>query len=127
MLICLILWLRPTHQPHGGRDCVCLERPFPIRGSGPEEPFNKLEGREGGGQETPLEQGGGGRIQGRHKDTHSGGEGVKKAGSKEVEAQGRRDKERHSPGPCPSCNQTSIISFNTGAAVFSQMPGAYGG
>lgn len=50
LFICLILWLRPTHQPHGGRDHVCLDTAFPIRGAGPEEPFNTLEGREGEGR-----------------------------------------------------------------------------
>ena len=43
----------------GGRDHVCLDVAFPIRGADPEEPFNKpcrKEGKEGG-QERPLEQG----------------------------------------------------------------------
>lgn len=45
----LTLWLRPTHEPHGDRNHVCMDMNFPIRAAAPEEPFNKpLEGREGG-------------------------------------------------------------------------------
>lgn len=46
----------PHHEPHGGRNRICLDMAFPIRGAGPEEPFNKPEGKEGE-QERPLEPG----------------------------------------------------------------------
>lgn len=53
-------WQRPHQSGHG----------FSHWGAGPEKPFNKLEGREGGGGRKHLGGGVEGQIPGSSKDTH---------------------------------------------------------
>lgn len=35
ILVCLPLWLRPAHEPHGDRNHICMDMNFPIRAAAP--------------------------------------------------------------------------------------------